>query len=556
MDSRNIKSGSKIPVAGYCDQPYIVKTDDGAWLLTVTTGSGAEGAPGQHVVSMRSFDKGASWVDITDVSPVDFPESSYSVIYKTTYGRIYCFYNFNADNTREVLADDPPFKGGYCKRVDTQGHFVFRYSDDNGKSWSDKWYDIPIRRFEVDRLNPYGGEIMFFWNVGKPLEIDGEVFIPLYKIRKFGIDFMRYSEGALLNCPNINSEKTPEKLVWNTLPEGDVGIRAPHDVSVVSEEHSFVELSDGSVFCVFRTVSGHPYCSYSRDKGRSFSPPEPLTYPNGRAFKHPRAANFIWKCENGKYIYWFHNHGGKWYDDRNPAWLCGAEEYTAEDGQRLRFFQPIPVLYDDDTMIRMSYPDLVEDNGEYYITETQKNVARVHHIDKNLIESLWTQGKSLPEGIAITDKMPSLKPFTLRDHSYPDGRSKSTEFSFTLRFSYEFNNSEVIFSTMNGGKGMELSWNSSKKQLELLIGDGQRFNLFINDDILLEESGRHKIAIAFDGGVRAVYFVTDGVFCDGGNKRDFGFTRIDRGFLSVAGLETPIVNKIKDLMFYEGLYLY
>ena len=42
-------------------------------------------------------------------------------------------------------------------------------------------------------------------------------------------------------------------------------------------------------------------------------------------------------------------------------------------------------------MIRMSYPDFVVEDGEYYITETQKNVARVHHIDRELIEGLFHQ---------------------------------------------------------------------------------------------------------------------------------------------------------------------
>ena len=123
MDNRNIRTGRIIPLEGYCDQPYIVKTDDGAWLMTVTTGAGMEGASGQHVVSKRSFDRGESWQDEIDVSPADLPESSYSVLYKTKYGRIYCFYNYNADNLRAVRADDPPFGGGLCRRVDYAGAF-------------------------------------------------------------------------------------------------------------------------------------------------------------------------------------------------------------------------------------------------------------------------------------------------------------------------------------------------------------------------------------------------------------------------------------------------
>ena len=299
MDKRNIKNGYTVRADGYSDQPYIVKTNDGYWLMTLTVGAGHEGEPGQHVVSLRSVDKGKTWTDITDVSTADLPESAYSVLYKTKYGRIYCFYNYNAENLRGVIASHPNYPNGICTRVDTQGHFVFRYSDDNGKSWSDKWYDIPQREFEVDRLNPYGGKIKYFWNVGKPLEIEDRVLVPLHKVREFGETFMEHTEGVLLECANINTEKDPEKLTWQTLPDGDIGIRAPKEASIISEEHSFVRLSDGSVFCVFRTISGSPYCSYSRDDCHSFSSPEPLTYADGRRVKHPRAANFIWNCQNG-----------------------------------------------------------------------------------------------------------------------------------------------------------------------------------------------------------------------------------------------------------------
>ena len=53
-DPRNIVAGSVIPDEGYSDQPYVVKTNDGAWLCVVTTGPGQEGAGGQHIVTRRS----------------------------------------------------------------------------------------------------------------------------------------------------------------------------------------------------------------------------------------------------------------------------------------------------------------------------------------------------------------------------------------------------------------------------------------------------------------------------------------------------------------------
>ena len=534
MDMRNIKNGYVIRSDGYSDQPYVVKTDDGHWLMTVTVGSGEEGAEGQHVVSLRSADKGKTWVDVTDVSPTNLPESSYSVMYKTSYGRVYCFFNFNADNTRGIIGSHPIYRNGICTRVDTQGHFVFRYSDDNGKSWSEKWYDIPLREFEVDRLNPYGGKIKYFWNVGKPFDIDGRVLVPLYKIREFGATFMEHSEGVLLQCSNINTEKDPEKLIWETLPNGDIGIRAPKDVSIISEEHSFVRLSDGTVFCVFRTISGSPYCAYSRDDCHSFSAPVPLTYANGKRVKHPRAANFIWKCENGKYIYWFHNHGGKSYDGRNPVWLIGAMEYMTDEGMKLAFGEPQIVLYDEDESVRMSYPDLVEDDGEYYLTETQKTVARVHHIDKRLIESLWempTDGSHWKE--------------TESANLYAGAES-----SFSLRFETGCEKG-ILFKS----ETFEIS-RAENGDILVSVKDGEQSMTFINDDIILSDGKNHTVTAVFDGGVPAVYFATDGCFCDGGDKRQYGFTRFDKTLRIKFSAEGVVINKLKKLRVSDGIHLY
>ena len=60
-DNRHIASGFEIPTERYSDQPYVVKTEDGAWLCTLTTGGGVEGASGQHVIATRSIDQGRTW---------------------------------------------------------------------------------------------------------------------------------------------------------------------------------------------------------------------------------------------------------------------------------------------------------------------------------------------------------------------------------------------------------------------------------------------------------------------------------------------------------------
>ncbi|MFA5206771.1 MAG: hypothetical protein WC708_20415, partial [Lentisphaeria bacterium] len=101
-DPRLLANGRPIPAGNYADQPYIVPTADGAWLCCLTTGRGQEGDPGQGVVTRRSTDHGHSWSDPVWLEPPESPENSYAVLLRTPGGRIYIFYNYNADNVREV----------------------------------------------------------------------------------------------------------------------------------------------------------------------------------------------------------------------------------------------------------------------------------------------------------------------------------------------------------------------------------------------------------------------------------------------------------------------
>ena len=237
-DFRHLNNGWQIPSEGYCDQPYVVKTDDGAWLCIMTTGAGHEGATGQHVVSTRSTDCGRTWSELVDVEPADGPEASYAVLLKVPSGRVYAFYNHNTDNVRRVKADNPPYGEGYCTRVDSLGHYVFKYSDDHGRSWSEQRFDVPVRELEIDRQNADGGRLRYFWNVGKPFVAHGAAFVSLHKVGGFGDGFFTSNEGVLLRSENILSEENPAKITWETLPEGEHGLRAPVEGGTVASEHS------------------------------------------------------------------------------------------------------------------------------------------------------------------------------------------------------------------------------------------------------------------------------------------------------------------------------
>ena len=101
-DPRDICAGWEIPSEGYCDQPYVVQTDDGAWLCTMTTGPGREGQRGQHVVSTRSTDQGKTWAPLVDIEPSGEREASWIVPLRVPGGRVYGFYTYNGDNVHQL----------------------------------------------------------------------------------------------------------------------------------------------------------------------------------------------------------------------------------------------------------------------------------------------------------------------------------------------------------------------------------------------------------------------------------------------------------------------
>ena len=387
----DIATGSKIPSEGYCDQPYIVKLSDGTWLCTMTTGKGHEGTKGQHIVSCRSSDRGKTWEAVVDIEPADGPEASWAMPYLTSYGRVYVFYTYNAADLREVIAETPYAR----KRVDTLGEYAVKYSDDGGRNWSSQRWFIPVRETAIDRANPYHGKVRFFWGVGKPIQHKGALYLGFAKVGKFGEGFIAVSESWFLRCGNIEAERDPEKLTWQLLPDGDRGLTAPK--GPIAEEANLTSLSDGSLFCTYRTVAGHPCHAYSRDDGKTWTKPAFMTYrPGGRLIDNPRAANFVRKLTDGpyagRYIYWFHNHAGTGYEGRNPAYLLGGIERDGPDGKVIHWGKPLAVLYDENPEVGISYPDFIWDHG-LYISETQKRIARVHRIPDGILQSLWAESK-------------------------------------------------------------------------------------------------------------------------------------------------------------------
>lgn len=581
VDARLITQGWTIPSRGYADQPYIVQTDDGAWLCVMTTGAGKEGDPGQIVVSMRSTDRGRTWEDPVPLEPADGPEASYAVLLKVPGGRIYAFYNHNTDQVREVKRED----GGVLRRVDSLGYYVFKYTDDHGRTWSAQRYNVPVREFACDRENVYGGRIRFFWNVGRPLILGDAALLVLHKVGAMGHGFFAQSEGAFLKSRNILTERDPARITFATLPDGDTGLRTPPGGGRVAEEQSITALSDGSLYCVYRTVDGWPVHAYSRDGGHTWTPPAYKTYtPGGRRVKHPRAANFVWRCGNGKYLYWFHNHGGPFiaamqadatgatgnpYNDRNPAWLLAGVERDTPQGRIIVWSQPEIVLYDDDPFIRMSYPDLVEEGGRYYLTETQKNIGRVHEIPDALVQGLFGQLDARTvarDGLALTlparagqpmprtAAMPKLPELHMRDAKRPDHGGADLRAGFTLDLWLEVDAAapgRVLLDNRDGqGRGLVLR-TAERGALRIALHDGRTESAWESDAGTLRPGRAQHVVVTIDGGPKVITFVVDGVLQDGGDARQFGWGRFSPHLRSANGAkELTIDSAVRALRVY------
>lgn len=514
QDWRNATNGNPIYTSGYCDQPYVVVLENGKWLCIFTTNSGHEGSKGQHIVSSISDDQGKTWSEPVRIEEPGKESASWGMPYLTDYGRVYVFYTFNGDKIHALNDQDNI-------REDMLGWYCYKYSDDEGKTWSDR-YRINIPNKPVDLNNQWNGEVQIFWGIGKPIDFKGGMMLSFTKIGKY---MLEYSEGWLIHCKNINKQKNPQKLKFELLPETDTGIKNP-ELGVINSEQNIVQLSDGTLYCMHRTVSGYPAESYSTNGGKTWTTSQPPKYENGIKLKTPRACPRIWKCKNGKYLFWYHNNGGWNFGVRNPAWISGGIE---RDG-KIIWSQPEILFYEEDKNVRMSYPDLIEQDGKYWITETNKVNARVHEIPNEFLNTLWSQFKiqtvtkkdlvaewneiEIPENGQL--KVPSMP-----ENSYKDG------FTIDLR---------VVLATLSPGQrllsskdkygnGIELETDNFGA-IKISISEGEHTDSWTSDPGLIKATGlEHCISVSVDNGPRIIQFVIDGTVNNGRNMRAFGWGR-------------------------------
>lgn len=521
-DWRDAEKGYPIYTNGYCDQPYVVVLNDGTWLCVFTTGAGAEGTGGQHIVSSISNDQGKSWSVPVKIEEPGKESASWAMPYNTDYGRVYVFYSYNGDKIHEL-------NGNKNIREDMLGWYCYKYSDDKGTTWS-KRYRLDVRKTDVDFNNDWKGKVQIMWGIGKPVDVDEGMMFAFTKIGQYMLD---ESEGWFFRSDNINTEKDIDKLKWSMLPESQYGLKN-EELGPINSEQNIFQMSDGTLYNMHRTISGHPAESYSKDGGKSWTLPQVPRYENGVELRNPRACPRVWKCKNGKYLFWYHNNGNWNFRNRNPAWISGGVE---KDG-KIVWGQPEILLYENNVDVKMSYPDLIEQDGKYWVTETNKEEARSHEVPSDFLNKIWRQSeiKSIAtEGLLREWDKKDLVAESKLTLSSKDGLNFQKGFTMDFRLVLEdlAPGQRILSTKSESGKYIELR-TGDYGSIEINMHDGSKIDSWTSDPGLIKAYGEHSVSVTVDNGPKIIQFVVNGTVCNGRNFRQYGWGRFQAETMDLA----------------------
>ncbi len=511
-DPRFFHNGTLMLDSSYADQPYITKVADKDWLAIVTASDGQENSADRRMQIMRSTDAGKTWVKTSVLEPPqENRQPSWGTILKTPSGRIYCFYNLN-----RLPGEGPGFD------------YTYRFSDDSGTSWSER-YTLPVRKtWHNKEFNGFNS-----WGIDQPLVVGNTVYI---SFSKFGPDSSgRQGAGFIFKSTNILSVSAAKDIQWEMLPEGEHGIVSAR-VGTLQEEHNIESLGNDGLYCAFRTLGGYVGESYSPDGGKTWTEPDFARYANGRKIKNPRACPMVWRCENGNYLLWFHNNDGRQVSfrnqDRSMAWLSGG---ILKDG-RILWSQPEPALFTffPEHMSGMSYPSLVEQDGNFLIATTDKKKARLCQIDKGLIENLWRQDalKEIPPHKLLYDSAGATHPVLFTPDLGDQG------FTITCAGGLAAAPNGLLWSALDEqGNGIVLKRTAGGLIRAEFKDRTMREPIKVEADAPVQNDS--AVTFIFDGAANWVYVVVDGVLCDGGEARQFGGSPIP--FQMGKMMDAPVV---------------
>jgi hypothetical protein len=407
-------------------QVQLCVTPRKTWIACWTQG-GYESNPDQRVVVARSLDEGRTWGAeiVIEASAPGYRVPAWIVSYVVPHtGRVYLFYWYNVNGV--------PLRDA--------GDIFFKCSDDDGRTWSERFRIGVPRTAMDDAIGDLHG-----WNFGQPrLLPTGQVMMTYAKIKRsslfskgwrldthnqwqpeVGADLAKppdhnggnpndwCTEVFFIELSNILTEADPAKLKFRFLPEGTEGLWVPYPETDrhFGQEGTLAGLSGGRLLCVFRSRLGHPFYSISADRGATWSKPDILRLrPGGEPFNQPCAPCPMTKLPDGRFVFLFHNvkpEGWGWYP-RDPLWIAIACEAPPSDPLRagsvtenagLYFSKPKVIVYNDGVPggpfkdFEIGYPQFYHFGGRNFVAYANKtSQLRINAVPDSLLDDAGLPG--------------------------------------------------------------------------------------------------------------------------------------------------------------------
>ena len=597
VDPRDLKGGHMVSDRnGYYDSQNIVVVGGGngeplTFSVILHHSENREGGPGLQLLGTRSTDRGRSW---TPLAPVDSPErqshDGYQLVHTRPDGseRIFVFYGWNPGSQYPAGADPHLTR---LKRTDMQldeGYWL-RVSDDHGRTWGEQRYLIAVRRTRIDRENPWGGTTMGMFLCDKPSVIDGAVYMAFQKTRE-GAGETPLSEAFFLRSRNLLHIDDLADAVWETLPEGDVGLQAPAGELCLGEEPHIVQVGDipGRVFTLWRAETGRLAASYSSDGGATWDAPFWLTFEglpvggggvhemrNPRGSITPYRRRGVSPTGTAEYVLIYYNNGRTdrlGYVGRRVYWLTVGR---ATEAGTITWSQPEIALYWDGTGFEErpdwnpdwaivdgpGYPDWAElPDGTLVFVESNKLAVRYHEVEARLIEHLrhqpelvglatdavvlhWQAGDAAPAAAPVLADLRARGGFTLMVQFRLGAAASGTRQTLVEAFSEVTAalGEEPTTATITKGYSIAVT---ETGEVELFITDGfgteLRHSTGIGSAAGLVDGRSHLVSFIVDGGPKVVSVVVDERLDDGGTEpQGWAFFPCDLGEVGGAELRLP-----------------
>ena len=332
-------------------------------LMAIWTQSTGEGQPDQHIVFARSDDEGKTWTKPRLIAGPAKPGqgniASWAFPLVSKRGRIYVLYSQHI--------------GKFDSFFHTTGRLDGIFSDDNGATWSPP-ATIELPRTSRDNPDTSFPPNIICWQRPQRLGKDDRYLAGISRwtskavFKNPGKNWTSHdSVVEFMRFENIDDNPAVNQIAirWFAFDRDALTVPHPQFPQVsICQEPAIVELPDGRLFCVMRTIQGSPFWSISSDLGETWSKPARLLYRDGgEAVLHPISPCPIYDASgstaaSGNYFMLMHNNDGNFQGakpeqanlNRRPIYLlAGRFEKGAQ--QPVSFAKPKLMMDHDGTAL-------------------------------------------------------------------------------------------------------------------------------------------------------------------------------------------------------------